>query len=126
MTAKKAATAKLSAREQVEFEQASRAYEERPAPIDSASALIGPSAAAAGRALLEDALGGPSAVERALGGRPPLSPDAPRGHRSPVRSLRLPVELSRQLDEVAELEGRRASEVMRDALAQYLAGYRAI
>lgn len=121
MTAKK-----LSEREQVEFEMASIAYEERPDAVDSAATLLGPAAAASGRALLEDALGGASAVERALGGRPPLSPDAPRGHRSPVRSLRLPVELSRQLDQAAESEGRRASDVMRDALAEYLAGRHAI
>lgn len=117
---------KLSGRDQVEFERASIAYEERPAPIDSASTVLGRSAAESGRAMLEGVLGGPSAVERALGGRPPLSPDAPRGHRSPVRSLRLPVELSRRLDEVAESEGRRASDIMRDALTEYLSGRRAI
>lgn len=117
---------KLSRREQVEYEKASIAYEQNPASIDAASTILGSSTEASGRAMLEDALGGASAVERALGGRPPLTSRAPRGYRSPVRSLRLPVEMSRQLDEVARTQGRRPSDVMRDALAGYLTGHREI
>ena len=114
---------KLSRREQAAFERASLAYEQSPAPVDPDQVLEGDAAAASGRSLLEDVLGGPSAVERALGGRPPLTPKAPKGHRSPVRSLRLPEELSRRLDERAEKEGRRPSDVLRDALTGYLAGH---
>lgn len=114
---------KLSRRDEAAFEQASLAYEQSPALVDPEHALVGEAAAASGRRMLEDVLGGPSALERALGGRPPLTPRAPKGHRSPVRSLRLPEELSKRLDERAEKEGRRPSDVLRDALTGYLAGH---
>lgn len=115
----------LTAAEEKRYARMAAEHERNPQPLDPARALFGDEAAAAGRALLEECLGGPEALERALGGRPSLSPEAPRGHRSPVRSLRLPDELSRRLDAQAEAEGRRPSDVMRDALVEYLDGHRA-
>lgn len=108
------------------YERLSREYEQSPAPIDVQSALLGDEAAAEGRSLLEQCLGGPEGLARALGGRPSLTPAAPPGHRSPVRSLRLPRELSLQLDAQARREGRRPSDVIRDALVEYLDGHRAV
>jgi hypothetical protein len=115
----------LSDDEERRYEALSADYERDPQPIDPQKALFGEAAATASRSLLEEALGGAEALERALGGRPSLSPQAPRGHRSPVRSLRLPEELSVRLDAQATAEGRRPSDVMRDALVEYLDGHRA-
>ncbi|MGQ0467662.1 MAG: ribbon-helix-helix protein, CopG family [Sporichthyaceae bacterium] len=78
---------------------------------ESRTALRGPAAAEHGRALLE----------RATGGRPPLDPDAAPGQHSPVRQVRLPADLNEQLDAVAAAEHRRPSDVIRSALAEYLA-----
>lgn len=78
---------------------------------ESRTALRGPAAAEHGRALLE----------RATGGRPPLDPNAAPGQHSPVRQVRLPADLNEQLDAVAAAEHRRPSDVIRSALADYLA-----
>ncbi|MGQ0624439.1 MAG: ribbon-helix-helix domain-containing protein [Sporichthyaceae bacterium] len=78
---------------------------------DSRTALRGAAAAEHGRALLE----------RATGGRPPLDPNAAPGQHSPVRQVRLPADLNEQLDAVAAAEHRRPSDVIRSALADYLA-----
>jgi hypothetical protein len=77
----------------------------------STTALRGPAAAEHGRALLE----------RAGGGRPPLDPTAAPGQHSPVRQVRLPADLNDQLTAVAAAEHRRPSDVIRSALADYLA-----
>jgi Ribbon-helix-helix protein, copG family len=84
------------------------------------SSLHGAEAAASGRALMEAALGGPEALTRALGGRPHLDPAARPGTRSPVRNVRLPQQMSEQLDRLAQAQGRNASDVIRDALTSYL------
>jgi hypothetical protein len=84
------------------------------------TSLHGAEAAASGRALMEAALGGPEGLTRALGGRPPLDPAARPGTRSPVRNVRLPQQMSEQLDRVAQAQGRNASDVIRDALSSYL------
>lgn len=69
----------------------------------------------AGRALLESALGSPAAVDRAIG-RPSL------GHTgtSPSRTLRLPRELDEALVARAAAEHRKPSEIVREALSNYL------
>ena len=51
-------------------------------------------------------------------GRPSLT--AP-GARSPQITLRLPGQMDAQLNELAARTGRRRSEIVRDALGQYLA-----
>ena len=83
----------------------------------------GADAAASGRAMLETALGGPEAVERALRGRPVLSSTtAPhvRGYKSPQRTFRLPRDLDEKLTLLSAKQGRRQSDVVRDALAEYI------
>jgi hypothetical protein len=68
---------------------------------------------------------GRSVLERAQGGRPSIDPDAAPGHRSRVRQVRLSAAIDYQLDEVARWQHRRPSDVMRDALAEYLATHQA-
>lgn len=83
----------------------------------------GSDAAASGRAMLEKALGGAEAVERAVRGRPVLSsttaPHA-RGYKSPQRTFRLPRDLDEKLTLLSARQGRRQSDVVRDALAEYI------
>ncbi|MFZ4892969.1 hypothetical protein ACL9RL_00805 [Plantibacter sp. Mn2098] len=71
-----------------------------------------------GRALLAAALGSESAVDRALG-RPTLDQGRPSGV-SPVRHVRLPVELDEALKARAAAEHAKPSEIVRAALVAYL------
>jgi hypothetical protein len=58
---------------------------------------------------------------RARRGRPSLSSDpANEPHHSPHVSLRIPEQTRRLLDERARIEGRKLSEIVREALEQYL------
>lgn len=70
----------------------------------------------AGRALLEAALGSPEAVRRAVG-KPSLS----KKGTSPSRSVRLPDDMDAQLLARSAQEHRKPSEVLREALREYLA-----
>lgn len=82
----------------------------------------GDDAAANGRATLEAALGGARGVERSIRGRRLLagtSSQARRGHPSPQRSFRLPEELDDELTRATLAQGRRPSDIIRDALAEY-------
>jgi hypothetical protein len=81
----------------------------------SSTALRGRDAAAFGRDLLE----------RATGGRPSIDPNAPAGQHSPVRQVRLPAEVNEQLAALAKAQDRRPSDVIRSALAEYLATHNA-
>ncbi len=94
---------------------------------DSKTALHGAAAAAKGRALLEAALGGPEEVERAinLGGRPSIDPQAQPGEHSRTRQVRLAAHMSSQLDALAAAQHRRPSDLLRDAVAQYVQMHRA-
>lgn len=76
----------------------------------SGSAVRGQAAAALGREL----------VERSRGGRPALDSDAARGEESPARQVRLPRKMSERVDALAKLQHRKPSEVMRDAIGEYL------
>jgi len=75
----------------------------------SRAVLRGTDAAAHGR----------EALERALGGRPSLDPNARPGQHSRTRQVRLPSEANAKLDAVAAAQHRKPSEVMRDALDEY-------
>jgi len=77
----------------------------------STTALRGEKAAEHGR----------RALERAMGGRPSIDPAAAPGQHARVRQVRLPADVDRRLEEVADTQHRRPSDVMRDALAEYLA-----
>jgi hypothetical protein len=54
-------------------------------------------------------------------GRPSLTGP---GRRSPALNLRISEEVRHDLDAVAQQQGRRASDVVRDALAEYLGAHR--
>lgn len=81
----------------------------------SKTALRGDTAATFGRDLLE----------RATGGRPSIDPKARPGQHSPVRQVRLPAEVNEQLADLARAEHRSPSDVIRAALADYIAAHTA-
>ncbi|MBA3019649.1 ribbon-helix-helix domain-containing protein [Propionicimonas sp.] len=85
------------------------------------TAHTGEQATTLGRALLENALGGPEGVDKALGGRPSLS----TAGISPSRTVRLPRDLDSALINLARAEGRKPSAIVRDAVADYLAQHHA-
>ena len=76
----------------------------------STTALRGEEAAAHGKA----------ALDRALGGRPSIDPNAKPGQHSRTRQVRLSDDINSKLDQVAAAQNRRPSEIMRAALAEYL------
>ncbi|MET3642796.1 hypothetical protein ABIC73_004399 [Prescottella equi] len=91
-------------------EAADWAEHEMTLPENSKTARRGAAAAEAGRALLA----------RAHAGRPSLDPQAKPGEESPRRQVRLPLAVSEQVDALAAAQGRRAAEVMRDAITMYV------
>lgn len=89
-------------------------------PANSTTALRGDAAAAHGRSLLEDAVGGPEALEAAVRGRKTLGRARPAG-RSPKRQATLPEELDRRGLAFIQAGGAHDySALMRAALAEYL------
>lgn len=88
-------------------ELADWAEHEMTLPKNSATAKRGAEAAAAGRELLD----------RVGAGRPSL---AGASGESPKRQVRLPAPLSNKLDELAERQHRKPSELMREAVEEYI------
>jgi hypothetical protein len=86
--------------------------------IPEGATIIRSTGDGAGRALLEAALGSAEAVDRAIG-RPTLDGTVATG-KSPTRQVRLPRDLDALLTERASAEHRKPSELMREALDQYL------
>jgi hypothetical protein len=84
-------------------------------PENSRSALRGEVAAEFGRDL----------IERSRGGRPSVDPDAGPGEKSPVRQVRLPRAVDNDLVALAASQHRNLSEVMREAIVEYLTTHRA-
>ncbi|MGL5849527.1 MAG: ribbon-helix-helix protein, CopG family [Phycicoccus sp.] len=78
--------------------------------VDDPTIVRGESAAEFGREMLE----------RAGVGRPRLDPTETVTGRSPRRQVRLSQALSDGVDKLAATQGRAASEVMRDAISDYL------
>jgi len=77
---------------------------------NSHTALRGDDAAAAGRALLER-----------VTGRPRLDPtDNSQDGPSPRRQVRLPAAISKNIDAIAAQQNRKPSEVMREAIINYV------
>jgi hypothetical protein len=83
-------------------------------PENSRTSLRGAEAADFGREL----------VERSRGGRPSIDPDAAPGEKSPVRQVRLPRALDADLEAFATSRHRKPSEILRDALTEYLETHR--
>ncbi len=99
---------------------ASWAENEMALPARSGTALRGKAAAQHGRALLEQALGGPEAVQAAVRGRKTLGRTRPAG-RSPKRQATLPEDLDQR--GLAFIQAGGASDysaLMRTALTEYL------
>ncbi|MEF9411295.1 MULTISPECIES: hypothetical protein [Rhodococcus] len=93
------------------YEDAARwAEDDMVLPENSKTARRGSAAAEVGRALLA----------RAHAGRPSLDPHAEPGTESPRRQVRLPIAVSEQVDAIAQAQGRRAAEVMREAITLYV------
>ena len=86
-------------------------------PADSA--VVDGSPTQAGRDLMNELFGSPAAVERAMG-RPSVDGSMTAGH-SPVVRVRLPRDLDAMLTLRARAEHRNRSDVVRAALAAYLA-----
>ena len=63
---------------------------------------------------------GQAALARAQGGRPSIDPAAQPGHHSPRRQVRLATNVDRALVALAQAQDRTPSEVLRDAVADYL------
>lgn len=85
-------------------------------PSQPAAQVTKSEGAGAGQALLEAALGSPETEQRSVG-RPSLSGKA---GPAPVRSYRLTDDLLHELGERARTEDRKQSEIVREALHQYL------
>jgi predicted transcriptional regulator len=77
----------------------------------SATALRGPDAAKRGREVLA----------RALGGRPSIDPDARPGQHARVRQVRVSAEVDARIEVLAADRHVKASDIIREALAAYLA-----
>jgi hypothetical protein len=108
--------------EPTEAEYSAAAAWAKTATIDprSPTLAVGKKAEAIGRALLR----------AARPGRPQLDPAGEPGQESPVRRVRLPVSLNKQLDDYVAVRRQRGerttpSDVVREALAEYLRTHRA-
>jgi hypothetical protein len=83
-------------------------------PKNSRTALRGDAASDFGRKVLE----------RALGGRPSIDPEAGPGQHAPVRQVRLPHAVDVELRAIAHHEHRTVSAVLREAVEEYLTAHR--
>lgn len=115
MTEKK--TAPLTAEAQKHYQTMADWAENEMNPLpESATALHGRDAAAHARAMLVEA--GIDAVElnRLIGGRPNLDPDAMPGRHSPQINLRVTAGLKQQLKDLADERGTSSSDLARELL----------
>jgi len=110
----------LSAQEQAAYAAWAESIEDsefEPAP--DGAAFEGDAAVCAGRDLLDSIVGAVELDEAISRGRPGLNGQTGVGS-SPKRQVRLPRELDALLVQRAEAEKRKLSEVMRDAIDNYL------
>ena len=68
---------------------------------------------------------GRETIERASGGRPSIDPNASPGEHARKRQVRLSAEIDQRLTALASAQQRSASDIMREALADYLHGHQA-
>lgn len=81
------------------------------------TALHGADAAAHARAMLAEAGIDPAELDRLIGGRPSVDPDAKPGKHSPQLNLRVSADLKLQIQELAHERGTKPSELARELLA---------
>jgi hypothetical protein len=86
--------------------------------IPEGAEVVDAEATQAGRALMEELLGSPEAVERAMG-RPTVDGTMAAG-KSPIVQVRISRELKGKLKARADAEHRNTSDLVRDALVAYL------
>ena len=87
---------------------------------DFVTVAVGDDAARMGQEILERALGS-DLLQEVLNGRPPLGNIwRGKGHRSPMLTFRLPDELAAQFRDVVTLTGKPQSEVLREAVLEYV------
>jgi hypothetical protein len=106
----------MSERTEAEYrEMATWAESEMDFDPDAPGVLYGEQAAQAGRDM----------IARALGGRPSIDPQAVPGQHAKNRTVRLPGALDAGLIAVAAQQNRRPSDVLRDAVTEYIAQHQA-
>ncbi|PYI68797.1 hypothetical protein CVV68_05805 [Arthrobacter livingstonensis] len=114
--AKKEAAA-LTAKDQTRYQIMADWAESAMAPVAvRGTALYGEDAAAHARGMLADAGMDPAELDRLIGGRPNLDPDAKPGKHSPQLNLRVTPELKQQISDLAHERGTKPSELARELL----------
>lgn len=91
---------------------------------DSPTALRGPAAAAHARALMEEAGIGVAELNKLIGGRPALDPEAKPGSHSPKINIRVTEATNTLLKAEAKALGIKPSELVRRALTEWLESHR--
>ncbi|MHA7175244.1 hypothetical protein ACX80D_01180 [Arthrobacter sp. Sr24] len=118
MMTKDEVPAALSSEEEARYQRmADWAETEMPLAPKSASGRRGSEAAAHGRSVLLEAGMDPAELDRLIGGRPSLNPDAATGEHSPHLNLRVTADTKQQIRRLADERGVRPSEMARELLA---------
>lgn len=107
----------LTAEQQASYHQMADLAENEMIPaVAKGSALHGANAAAQARAMLAAAGMDPAALNRLIGGRPSVDPEAEPGKSSPPLNLRVSADLKRELKELAAARNIKTSELAREIL----------
>lgn len=108
----------LSVEEEARYQQMADWVEtEMPLAPKNAKGRRGSEAAARGRSVLLEAGMDPAELDRLIGGRPGLNPEAATGEHSPHLNLRVTAATKQQIKELADERGIRPSEMARELLA---------
>lgn len=108
----------LTAEQQASYLQmADLAESENTPAATKGSAQRGTNAAAQARAMLAAAGMDPSELNRLIGGRPSVDPEAEHGQHSPQLNLRVSADLKNELKTLADERKIRPSELARELLA---------
>lgn len=111
-------TPELTAEQQARYQAMADWAENDMAPSASyAGVMHGADAAAHARGILVAAGMDPEELNRLIGGRPNLDPQAPVGKHSPQLNLRVTAEMKHQIVELAAEREIPASELVREILA---------
>lgn len=108
----------LTAEQQVSYQQMADLAENENTPAAAkGSAQHGTNAAAQARAMLAAAGMDTTELNRLIGGRPRVDPEAEPGDRSPQLNLRVSADLKNELKALADERKIRPSELARELLA---------
>lgn len=107
----------LSADEEARYqEMADWAENDLPNAPVSPTVRRGSDSAARGRAVLLEAGMDPAELDRLIGGRPSVDPEAKPGKQSPQINVRVSADLKKQIRALAEGRGIRPSDMTREVL----------